>query len=728
MKILMLTDRMDAGGAETHVAQLALGLQAQGHEVVLLSGGGRLAKMLEAEGIRQISVKLPTHNPFRLFRLWRLVQSLAKREGFAILHAHTRLTALLLRGCARHGSRSIVTVHARFSYNPLLSRICYWGHRTVAVSEDLRAYVCDVYRVPAERVSVIPNAIDCTRFSPIEREGPRQGCGILFASRLDRDCSLGAELLCSISPTLCALYQDLSIEIAGNGNAFETIRTLADKANTQIGRTAITLTGFVEDMPPLLRKKDIFIGVSRAALEACACGCAVILCGNEGYFGPLTAENIETAALTNFCARGLPVANSVRLETDLCNLLDSPTRCKQNADACATWVQAHRDAEQMCCATLALYQHALPTPYRKTLTVGGYFGCGNMGDDAILLGLLTFLSQTAPDLRILALTGSPRYDRKRFCVSCVSRRNPLAILHALLRSDALLFGGGSLLQDATSKRSLLYYLSLIRLARHLKRPILFCAAGIGPLIRESARVHVKTALNQCRYVSLRDQRSLHLLTSLGVDPAHLYLGADPALLLAPPVQERAEHLIREHGLSANAAYLGVVLRGGAMGMTARKLVIASVRMLCNRHGITPLFLILDRKHDVAVTKTAQRVLGGVILQTREIEDISAVFAVCRAVVSMRLHALILSAAVGCSGVGVLSDPRDAKIPGFAASVGMECISPEQLSVANLVEVIERTLTDPKHLTPILLDSVAEMRKKATKDLANIVEMIYNNSQ
>jgi len=66
MKILLLTDRMDAGGAETHVAQLARGLRAAELKVTLISQGGRLANRLAAEGIEQLTLPLSTHKPFKL--------------------------------------------------------------------------------------------------------------------------------------------------------------------------------------------------------------------------------------------------------------------------------------------------------------------------------------------------------------------------------------------------------------------------------------------------------------------------------------------------------------------------------------------------------------------------------------------------------------------------------------------------------------------------------------
>ena len=76
MKILMLTDRMGLGGAETHIALLARGLSHMGHDVSVLSEGGCLANTLEADGIPQIRMSVQTKNPFRWFRLRKQIYAL----------------------------------------------------------------------------------------------------------------------------------------------------------------------------------------------------------------------------------------------------------------------------------------------------------------------------------------------------------------------------------------------------------------------------------------------------------------------------------------------------------------------------------------------------------------------------------------------------------------------------------------------------------------------------
>ncbi|MBQ9785805.1 MAG: polysaccharide pyruvyl transferase family protein [Clostridia bacterium] len=722
MNILMLTDRMDAGGAETHIVQLIRGLRRMGNEVTLLSGGGALADALEGEGVRVLRVPLPSHSPWRLWKIRRTVFALVKRERFELLHAHARIPALLIRGIERMGCATVVSVHAHFRTNALLARLCNWGERTVAVSEDLRTYVCETYGVPAERVRVIPNGIDCERFSP--PVGQRSGAPrILFASRLDADCSLGADLLCDLAPTLLRRFAGASIEIAGGGSEYHRIFTRAEEINRLLGRNAVTLRGWVHDMPALLRRHDIFVGVSRAAMEAGACGCAVILCGNEGYGGILSAENAAHAQTSNFCARGETLPSAERLEGDLVTLLEAPMLRQSLGEVCRGLIAEHFSAARMCRETLALYHRCVRPRPRFRVTVGGYFGCGNTGDDAILLGFLEGLHAAAPEVEVTALTGAPWLDRRRFGVRCVWRKNPIAVRWAVARSDLFLCGGGSLLQNLTSGRSLSYYLALLRMSQRMGKPTALYAAGIGPLFGDAACRRVARVLGRCRYVSLRDGASMRLLSALGVDAGRLHLGADPALLMPLPPRGRGYAILSAHGVPSGGRFLCVVLRGGTQTAVTRALLMAAVRMVCRRARLIPLFPVFDELRDGSETLSAIADVGGHLLLLREPADAAAILSCCDAAVTMRLHALILATAVGTPTVGIPADAQDAKIASFAKEAGQEYLALEHLSVGALVEAIELCLTARRSL---LADTAAELRRRAQKDIENVVGIV--NSQ
>jgi polysaccharide pyruvyl transferase CsaB len=178
-----------------------------------------------------------------------------------------------------------------------------------------------------------------------------------------------------------------------------------------------------------------------------------------------------------------------------------------------------------------------PSPCRPLLV--GYYGEHNLGDDAlleVLLGQLPAAAQpvvTARDLQLVA---------ERFGVACVDRASLRRVLAALGSASALVLGGGSLLQDSTSFRSLLYYGALI-VAAHLQgKPVLLWGQGLGPLRRRRSRGLVRALLACTSACSWRDADSALLARQLGWRPTNTQLalpgsdagvGSDPVWTLPP---------------------------------------------------------------------------------------------------------------------------------------------------------------------------------------------------
>ncbi len=157
--------------------------------------------------------------------------------------------------------------------------------------------------------------------------------------------------------------------------------------------------------------------------------------------------------------------------------------------------------------------------------LSGYYGFGNLGDEAILSGLVAGLR--AQGHHLVVLSNKPDKTRALHGVEAVTRYQGL--VPALMQSDAVVSGGGGLLQDRTSARSLRYYLGILRLAKALgKRPVVY-AQSVGPLSPAGARA-VKRTLTGLP-VAVRDGASQRLLASLGISAE---LVADAALLLPEP--------------------------------------------------------------------------------------------------------------------------------------------------------------------------------------------------
>ncbi len=726
MKILILTDRLGLGGAETHIAQLAQALLDQGNEVAVLSSGGAVAEQLKSRGITHTCMPLDTHSPLRWLILRRRIRALIKQEGFQIAHAHARIPALLIHGVRRVGCAEIVTVHAKFRSGPLRRLLSRWGEHSIAVSEDLRTYLHSVYKIPMQRISVIPNGIDLSCFSQGTKKKGSDTLRILFASRLDSDCSRGAELLCKVAPFLAERIPHFCVTIAGGGEKMPEIAERAKKINHALGFSCISVIGAVQDMPTLLRDQDIFVGVSRAALEATACGCAVILCGDEGYGGILTKESFWQASLSNFCARDTPKPSTQCLLDDLLLLARSPALREACALECRELLKREYDSQSVCLQTVRVYEKSLHVPPRRAVAIGGYFGCGNFGDDAILQAFIEYTRTHYPDMHILALTKKPKRDARRFGVSCYNRKNPFSLAVAFWRADAFLCGGGSLLQNVTGMLSLYYYLGMLRLAELCGAlPILY-AAGIGPLHGKNTLHAVQKSLSRCAYISLRDEDSLRFLRTQKIDSAKLHLGADAALLLPPPPVFRTYALLKRIDVTQNCRYACVCLKSGKQTADSCRMIVAALRMLCRKENLLPIFLPLDRS-DVSINAEAARRLGGKCFLADEASDVTAILRGAVFLISMRLHGLILATTVTLPAAGIPT-ARDQKIPSFCRLSAQECLLPEELSVAALVEICQNFCARGSTLRPLIADACRDLQKNAQKDLANITAMVYNSGR
>ncbi|WP_373598489.1 polysaccharide pyruvyl transferase CsaB [Paraclostridium bifermentans] len=151
------------------------------------------------------------------------------------------------------------------------------------------------------------------------------------------------------------------------------------------------------------------------------------------------------------------------------------------------------------------------------ILISGYYGFDNSGDEAILKSIISDLREINSKIDIVVLSNDIEYTERRYKVKAVDRWNIFRIYKELKNCDGLISGGGSLLQDVTSLRSIIYYTSIIRIAKVLKIPTFIYAQGIGPINKSSSKKRVKKALDKVDYITLRDKESLELLRYIGVN-------------------------------------------------------------------------------------------------------------------------------------------------------------------------------------------------------------------
>ena len=169
---------------------------------------------------------------------------------------------------------------------------------------------------------------------------------------------------------------------------------------------------------------------------------------------------------------------------------------------------------------------------KMRVLLSGYYGKGNGGDEALLATLLQMLPL---DVTPVVLSGNPEETHRHYGVECYNRMDFFSVFKALRSCDAFVWGGGSLIQDATSIISPFYYGGLMALAQVMGLKTVAWGQGIGPLLRSQTRFLAQRNFAGCTQVSVRDVASSRLLSDWSIP--HI-LAPDPVWALdSKPVPE-----------------------------------------------------------------------------------------------------------------------------------------------------------------------------------------------
>lgn len=290
----------------------------------------------------------------------------------------------------------------------------------------------------------------------------------------------------------------------------------------------------------------------------------------------------------------------------------------------------------------------------------GYYGEHNLGDDALLEALI---GQLPKHWQPLITAHDQGQVEARYHLPTVQRRSLASVLKALHRCDGLVLGGGSLLQDSTSLRSLIYYACLIISARLQGKPVLLWGQGLGPLKRRISRWIVRAVLPLASAISWRDPQSQDLSQQLGVSAPW---GSDPVWSLPPGQWQGARGPIvlcwRPTPLLTTAAWQPLLSALDSLAKAERREVLW---VPFHQHQDQGLLADLQRRGLIAPELAAR---------SREqpvstVEEAKALFSNAGLVVAMRLHGLILAALSGSPCAALSYDP---KVSAAAAAIGCPC--------------------------------------------------------
>ena len=387
--------------------------------------------------------------------------------------------------------------------------------------------------------------------------------------------------------------------------------------------------------------------------------------------------------------------------------------------------------------------------------ISGYYGEGNVGDEAILAGIMQEIAHRDPSAGFTVLSFDPadtgrRHGGGRVPLEVVSTslRSPRGLRAVMKRSDLLISGGGSFLHEADfalhgrsflfragKLRPIPYFLSVILMARSANVPVMWYAQGLGPLHTQAARRAVAAAGSVSQLVTWRDPDSARLAYEVGMRAPVQAIVPDPAYALVPARHEDALQLLHQAGLEPGSRYVAVCPRPW-LGRTAYLENLGqALEDLVALSDLRVLFVPFHESQDPPVCDSlaARPAFAGRALSLPAVTSaplLAAVLGGAEAVVAMRLHSGILSATVGTPAVVVDYDP---KTSAFAAQTGQSewCVSVDDLETpagaAVLSAKLGRTLAQAGARRASLARATAPLRAEAGRTAQMAVQLAANGS-
>ncbi len=340
----------------------------------------------------------------------------------------------------------------------------------------------------------------------------------------------------------------------------------------------------------------------------------------------------------------------------------------------------------------------------KNILLAGYYGFGNLGDEAILEMVLKQLLEITDKDNITVLSGNKEETSKKYNINTIDRNNVVSIINKLRTSDALVFGGGSLLQDVTSNRSIYYYLLLIRLAKIMKNKVIMLSQGIGPILNENSRKITANTLNKVDYITVRDKQSKDFLENIGVNENLISLSADPVINFR--AEEKLEKVIHEKKKVCFS------LRNWKCSDVSCKISHIAEKLIKN--NIECHFIPFYYNEDLQLINEIDEIIGDDAVYYKERLSTNEAYDIIKGMnllVGVRLHSLIFAASAGVPFVAV---SYDHKVDHFAESVNMDvacCIEniDTELLYREIINMLENEDDERKKLAgnvEILRDTIS----------------------
>jgi glycosyltransferase involved in cell wall biosynthesis len=365
LKILQISSADSLGGGERHLADLANGLAARGHDVyVTLRPASALIKELKGLAKKNVTT-LPLRNSLDA-KSARDLSRQVRENNIQIVHAHMARDYPLAAYAASHNPRSrlIITRHVMFPLNRLHRITLSKAMRIIAVSHAVAAQLRADKVAPAEKITVVLNGIDTARFAKARAEFNRRkfydvwnlpAHSMLVGTVGELTPLKGQEDLIRAAARVLKGFPKTHFIICGVDHSRDNKhRTRLERLLEELGLTNhVTLVGWLEDLAELYCALEVFVSASQtesfglAIAEAMASGTAVVATATDG------ARELITAGETGLL---VPIGDVDALASHILRLLTHGDHRARLGEAAQQTAEVKFSLERMIDETERIYE------------------------------------------------------------------------------------------------------------------------------------------------------------------------------------------------------------------------------------------------------------------------------------------------------------------------------------------------------------------------------------
>ncbi len=694
MKIMLFAAGGDIGGGKTHILSLARELSANNDLMLLSFRGGVLADEGREMGL-DVAV---AENGWNLFKDMKMALSLVDSFKPDVIHCHGAKANML--GVLVKKLRSVAvmtTVHSdpRLDYLGMPLKQYTFGLINAIALRNMDFYMAVAGKMEQNliergfdpwRIFTIYNGLDFSNASeePKPPKADHEDIVVGIAARLTPIKDIG-----TLIRAFKLAYEKnprLRLRIAGTGEDEEELKGLARELQID---DRVEFAGWVSDIQGFFSKVDINVLASlsetfpysllEGAYEHCPAVAsrvggipALINHGENGFL--FEAGDVET--FSDYIYR-------LSVDEDLRRRLAE--NLFQKAKEEFSLERMREDQEKVYRTIIRRQKHT----GRQGAVICGAYGRGNAGDEAILKAILSQFREIDEDMPFWVMSRKKKETRSANKTRAMYLFNLFAFISSLRKAEIFVNGGGSLIQDITSSRSLYYYLFTLKAAKWCGCRIIMYGCGIGPInSRQNRRIAARVLNSTADIITLRDSVSLELLKEMKVEKPEIILAADPTVNLKKAGDAAVEAAFAQEGIPADVRKIGFCLRNWPDFLHPEE-VGAAADYAWDTYGVTPVFLPIEIPKDIsAAGKVTPSMTGPYYTCSLKhgVEELIGMLGSMEAVVGMRLHSLIFATAGGAPVIGI---SYDVKVDSFIKDIGSTaCIPLSALSGEGLRREID----------------------------------------